>query len=131
MLTAAQRQQFHDEGYVIIDEAVEPAMLGPLRAATGRVTERTRAGEWPYKRGAPDNDIWGVSHLLHPDLDAPIFAEYMASAPVLDVAADLLGTPELRLELVHGLGGRVRQLRPDGRRDRARLDQCQGRRARS
>jgi ectoine hydroxylase-related dioxygenase (phytanoyl-CoA dioxygenase family) len=103
MLTEAQRQQFHDDGYVIIDEAVEPAMLEPLRAATGRVTERTRAGEWPHKRGAPDNDIWGVSHLLHPDLDAPIFADYMASAPVLDVAADLLDTPELRLELVNML----------------------------
>ena len=49
----------------------------PLRAATARVTARTRAGEWPHKRRASDDDIWGVSHLLHPELAEPIFAEYM------------------------------------------------------
>lgn len=102
-LSPAQLEQFHDQGYVIIEQAVEPALLEPLRAATARVTERTRVGEWPHKRRAGDDDIWGVSHLLHPELDEPIFAEYMASAPVLDVAAGLLGTPDLRLELVNML----------------------------
>jgi ectoine hydroxylase-related dioxygenase (phytanoyl-CoA dioxygenase family) len=103
MLTEAQLRQFREDGYVIIDEAVEPSMLEPLRAAAARVTERTRAGEWPHKRKAGEDDIWGVSHLLHPELDEPVFAEYMASAPVLDVAADLLGTDRLRLELVNML----------------------------
>src|SRR5947209_7346647 len=99
MLSSAQLQQFQDEGYVVVDEAIEPEMLAPLRAATARVTEHTRAGAWPHKRRAGEEDIWGVSHLLHPELAEPIFADYMASPPVLEVAADLLGTPRLRLEL--------------------------------
>jgi hypothetical protein len=103
MLSATQLRQFHEEGFVIVDSAVEPEMLDTLRAATARVTARTREGGWPHKRRAGEDDIWGVSHLLHPELEEPIFAEYMASAPVLDVAADLLGTSHLRLELVNML----------------------------
>ncbi|MBI2951345.1 phytanoyl-CoA dioxygenase, partial [bacterium] len=42
MLTPSQLQRFKDQGYVIIEDAVPGGMLGPLREATGRVTERTR-----------------------------------------------------------------------------------------
>jgi hypothetical protein len=101
-LTPSQHQQFIQEGYLIIENAVEPHLLEPLRAAAGRVTEKTRAGAWPHKRGASDDDIWGVSHLMHPDLGEPVFAEYMASEPVLGVASALLG-PDLRLSLVNML----------------------------
>jgi ectoine hydroxylase-related dioxygenase (phytanoyl-CoA dioxygenase family) len=102
MLTPAQREQFFERGYVVIDGAVEPDLLEPLRAAANRVTEKTRAGVWPHKRGAGSDDIWGVSHLMHPDLGEPVFAEYMASEPVLGVATDLLG-PSLRMSLVNML----------------------------
>jgi ectoine hydroxylase-related dioxygenase (phytanoyl-CoA dioxygenase family) len=98
-LTPAQREQFIQEGYVLIEEAVEPHLREPLRAAAGRVTEKTRSGEWPHQGDAGDGDIWGVNHLLHPDLGEPVFAEYMASDPVLDLAAEQLG-PSLRLSLV-------------------------------
>jgi ectoine hydroxylase-related dioxygenase (phytanoyl-CoA dioxygenase family) len=101
MLSKAQVRQFVEEGYVIVDEAVEPRLLEPLRAAAGRVTEKTRSGAWPHRRAAGD-DIWGVSHLMHPDLGEPVFAEYMASEPVLGVASTLLG-PALRLSLVNML----------------------------
>jgi hypothetical protein len=40
--------------------------------------------------------------LLHPDLGEPIFADYVASPPVLEVVADLLGA-DLKLELVNML----------------------------
>lgn len=99
-LTPAQREQFIQEGYLIIEQAVEPHLLEPLRAAAGRVTDTTRAGQWPHRRSAGDDDIWGVNHLMHPELGEPVFAEYMASEPVLDVAAALLG-PSLRLSLVN------------------------------
>lgn len=99
MLTAEQIRQFHTKGYILIEHAVEPSLLEPLRAAADRVTERTRRGDWPHKREAPDGDIWGVQHLLHPDLDEPVFADYMATDPVLEVARDLLG--EVRLGLVN------------------------------
>src|SRR5579885_185546 len=87
-LTPAQLEQFSHESYVIIEEAVEPHLLEALRAAARRVTEKARLGDWPHKGDAGDGDIWGVNHLLHPDLGEPVFAEYMASDPVLDLAAE-------------------------------------------
>ena len=102
MLTDQQHRQFAEDGYVVIENAVEPALFEPLRAASARVIERTRRGDWPHKRVIGDGDLWGISHLLHPELGEPVFAEYMASAPVLEVATDLLG-PDLRLGLVNML----------------------------
>jgi ectoine hydroxylase-related dioxygenase (phytanoyl-CoA dioxygenase family) len=102
ILTSAQRKQFVEEGYLVIDQAVEPALMEPLRAAAARVTEKTRSGIWPHKGANGEDDIWGVGHLLHPDLGEPVFAEYLASAPALDVATELLG-PALRLSLVNML----------------------------
>lgn len=109
MLTHVQLQHFKDQGYLIIDNAVPKGMLKPLREATDRVTKKTRQGVWPYKRDAGGGDIWGVSHLLHPELDEPIFAEYMASPEVIDAVSDLLGlrqnamSTSLQLELVNML----------------------------
>jgi hypothetical protein len=109
MLTPYQIQHYKTQGYVLIDPAVPAGMLTPLRAAAGRLTERTRRGEWPHKRRAGEDDIWGVSHLLHPDVGEPVFGAYMASPVVLEVVADLLGvSPEpgdtpLQLELVNML----------------------------
>ena len=109
MLTREQRQHFKEQGYLIIDHAVPADLFEPLRQATARVTARTRQGRWPYKRDAGNADIWGVSHLLHPDLAEPVFARYMATPVVLDTVADLLGISReeknalLQLELVNML----------------------------
>jgi hypothetical protein len=100
MLTDEQLSQFETDGYVTIEEAVEPRLLEPLRAAAERVTERTRRGEWPHRRGAPEGDVWGVQNLLHPDLEEPVFAEYMATDAVLEVARGLL-RDDVRLGLVN------------------------------
>jgi ectoine hydroxylase-related dioxygenase (phytanoyl-CoA dioxygenase family) len=109
MLTTDQLARYRDQGYLIIDPAVPSDLLEPLRQAARRTTEKTRRGEWPHKRQAGDSDIWGVSHLLHPELEEPAFAQYLASPLVLDVVADLLGVPQaqkaqrLQLELVNML----------------------------
>lgn len=107
MLSENQLAQYHQEGYVLIEEAVPAALLEPLREAAQRTTERTRSGQWPHRRDAGSGDIWGVGHLLHPDLGEPTFAEYMACDVVIDVVAQLLGVEdaeaELELELVNML----------------------------
>lgn len=109
MLTSSQIDHYRIYGYLLIDPAVPDGMLEPLRAAAGRLTEKTRRGIWPHKRSAGDDDIWGVGHLLHLEAGEPVFAEYMASPVVLEVVAGLLGvsappaeTP-LQLELVNML----------------------------
>jgi hypothetical protein len=102
MLTPDQQTHFQRYGYLILDDAIEPHLLEPLRAAAGRVTERTRAGSWPHKRATGTDDIWGVGNLMHPELGEPVFADYMASDPVIEVGKALLG-PGLRMSLVNML----------------------------
>lgn len=108
MLTHDDIRRYKEQGYTLIEHAVPEGMLAALRAAAHRITERTRQGEWPKKRAAGEDDIWGVGNLLHPAVGEPIFAEYMASPNVLEVVAGLLGvssgddTP-LQLELVNML----------------------------
>ncbi len=99
MLDADQLRQYHQEGYVLINGAVPPPLLEPLRQAAQRATDRTRSGDWPHRRSAGDDDIWGIGHLLHPDLAEPAFAQYMASDIVIDVVADLLDVKEAELQL--------------------------------
>lgn len=109
MLTRTEIRQFQNRGYVILDNAVPDGLLEPLREATDRVTRKAREGAWPHIRRAGEGDIWGVSHLLHPDLAEPVFADYIASPVVIDVVGDLLGIPPerrsetLQLELVNML----------------------------
>ena len=112
-------RQYCDEGYCVV-QGFPPAMLTPLRLAADRAITRSRRGEWPNSRmcrgqtgepipGRNPDDIWGVSNLLHPDLQEPAFAEYMASPHVLDVVADILLIPQsertaaLELQLVNML----------------------------
>jgi len=129
MLTELQIESFEGQGYVIIDNAIPDGMLQPLREATGRVAEKTRRGEWPYKRSTGEDDIWGVSHLLHPDLCEPIFAEYMASPVVIDVVGGLLRLStedrpkRLQLDLVNMLlNPAKRDYEIDWHRDTVRAD---------
>ncbi|KAK7953744.1 phytanoyl-CoA dioxygenase [Apiospora saccharicola] len=101
---AALREQLHRDGFVIIRQILSPAELEPLRAAAVRTMALARAGKWPHIRtvgkqfppwpSKPDpagGGIWGVQHLLHPDLpDSPVFAQSYFSAAVLDIVKALL-----------------------------------------
>lgn len=102
MLSDTQKREFRDRGYVIV-EGIAPDLLEPLRDAAGRTVEKARRGDWPHVRATPELDIWGVSSLLNPELDEPVFADYLAAPQVLDVSRALLGDDELRLGLTNML----------------------------
>jgi hypothetical protein len=130
MLTGSQITGYKEQGYLIIDPAVPEGMLEELRAAAGRITERTRQGIWSHNRKAGDDDIWGIGNLLHPDVGEPVFARYMGSPNVLEVVADLLqvttepSTTPLQLELVNMLvNPSIRDYRIGWHRDLVRTDQ--------
>ena len=125
----SQIRDYENSGYTMIDNAIPEGLLEPLRQATARVTEKTRKGEWPHKRRAGEDDIWGVSHLLHPDLGEPIFAEYIASPVVIDIVGGLLKikpqdhVARLQLELVNMLiNPAKRDYEIDWHRDLVRAD---------
>jgi hypothetical protein len=108
-LAALQR-----DGFVIIPSLLPYHLLVALQAASKYTTERSRAGKWPsvrtvpkqyppWKSFQPGDNIWGVQHLLHPDMWVrDVFAEVYFSDAVLDVVKDLLGgvgDEELVMEL--------------------------------
>ncbi|KAI8984659.1 hypothetical protein BDF20DRAFT_861100 [Mycotypha africana] len=97
------------EGYVIIDGLIPLDLFDKLKEACDRVVEKARQGEWKYRRlvgtqfppWTEGTDVWGVQHLMHPELNEPVFADWYGSAKLQETVCQLLGTKpeELQLEL--------------------------------
>lgn len=93
------------DGFVKIANLLPPQLLLAMRAACKYTTERARQGKWPHvrtvpkqyppwQRWKPGDNIWGVQHLLHPDMDVrDVFAELYFSDEVLSVVKELVGLP--------------------------------------
>ena len=93
------------EGYVVVPNLMDRHMLLAQKAACKYVTDGARQGKWPFVRTVPkqyppwpkwekgdDHNIWGVQHLLHPDMSVrDTFAELYFADPVLDVVKELVG----------------------------------------
>ncbi|KAK4621870.1 hypothetical protein CLAFUW4_07130 [Fulvia fulva] len=66
------------DGFVRIAQAFSPEEVHPFQQACKRTVDLARAGKWPYFRTLPkqfppwtddvSQGIWGVQHLLHPDM---------------------------------------------------------------
>lgn len=77
--TEALRAGLDRDGFVTVPNALSETNLNSLRDCCHRSAELARAGQWPYFRTLPKqfppwtNDasqgIWGVQHLLHPDMN--------------------------------------------------------------
>ncbi|KAI8060740.1 hypothetical protein BC940DRAFT_337394 [Gongronella butleri] len=86
-------------GYVIVDNLIPDEMMSRLKEATERVVEKARKGEWHYVRtvgkqfppwNEEDNvDVWGVQHLMHPDLKESVFMEWYGSEGLLNAVQQL------------------------------------------
>ncbi|KAJ9612157.1 hypothetical protein H2200_003754 [Cladophialophora chaetospira] len=91
------------DGFVKIPNLLPYHILIALKAACKYTTDRARNGKWPYVRTVPKqyppwqewqpgDNIWGVQHLLHPDMNVrDTFAEVYFSNEVLDVVKELVG----------------------------------------
>lgn len=110
------------DGFVRIPAAFTREQVETFRAAGRRAVERTRSGEWPYFRSLPkqfppwnedvSKGIWGVQHLLHPDMpqqDKIVFANSYFGDIMIDAVTALLSCSEddLVMELYNML------VRPD------------------
>ncbi|KAG2197061.1 hypothetical protein INT46_002783 [Mucor plumbeus] len=103
------QEALHKEGYVIINNLIPKDSFNNLVEACDRVVDRARRGDWKYRRlvgtqfppWAEGTDVWGVQHLMHPELKEPVFAEWYGSSQLQEVVCQLLGTKpgELQLEL--------------------------------
>ncbi|TFK51567.1 hypothetical protein OE88DRAFT_1735447 [Heliocybe sulcata] len=102
------RQQYEEQGYVIIPGLIANEEFEALREAAERTVERTRSGAWPYRRvvgkqfppyGNDDPDSWGVQHVMHPDLGEPAFAKWYTSEGLTGVVQELLECPQENLQM--------------------------------
>ncbi|KAK3715374.1 hypothetical protein LTR37_007102 [Vermiconidia calcicola] len=95
------RKALDRDGFVTIPKAFWGEELEEFRTAARNATELARAGKWPYIRTLPKqfppwNDdasqgIWGVQHLLHPDMpEREKFAESYFNDTMFDTVTGLL-----------------------------------------
>ncbi|KIW56919.1 hypothetical protein PV05_05534 [Exophiala xenobiotica] len=92
-----------NDGFVKIPTLISPQLLHALRTACEHTTDCARQGQWPYVRTVPKqyppwhewqpgDNIWGVQHLLHPDMKTrDTFAELYFSDEILSIVKELVG----------------------------------------
>ncbi|WEW56482.1 hypothetical protein PRK78_001927 [Emydomyces testavorans] len=100
-LTALRR-----DGFVLIPGLISPEQVTSLRRAAAKATSLARNGQWPHIRTVPkqfppfpttpppasEGGIWGVQHLLHPDMPGRSeFAELYFAPNVLNIIEELVG----------------------------------------
>lgn len=107
---SSYKTYFTEHGYVKIPNLIPPSLFEPLKEASSRVTEQTRSGNWPHRRvvgrqfppyDLEEPDIWGVQHVMNPQLKEKVFAEWYTCDELIGAVCALLGCGEdqLRMEL--------------------------------
>ena len=89
-----QLDQFCEEGYCIVDDALDPTMLAPMRSAARRIRDKVRSERvnvFTHWANDENTDSLAIRGLLAPAFDEPIFAQYLISEPVMAYNHALLG----------------------------------------
>ncbi len=104
-------QSYVKDGYIIIPSLLSPIIQQSLLDAAERVVAKARTAEWPHRRTVgsqfppydrqqdTEADVWGVQHVMHPDLDELEFLEWYTSTGIRDVACKLMGCEEGDLQM--------------------------------
>ncbi|KAJ5328815.1 hypothetical protein MYU51_007921 [Penicillium brevicompactum] len=94
------------DGFVVVRNLLTPAEVSHYRTVATHATTLTRAGSWPHFRTVPkqfppwpttappasEGGIWGVQHLMHPEMPGrDAFAACYFSPSILAVAEELMG----------------------------------------
>jgi len=95
LLSAAQREQYFEEGAVLVEGAVPEGWLKRLRAASDEIIERGRAiaqsdGAFIVEEGH-SADAPRLKRLSSPIDHHPTFWEFARSSPGVEAGADLVG----------------------------------------
>src|ERR1700722_12498398 len=99
---------YDKQGFVIIPGLIPPEKLPELERACDRAISRVRTLQWKHRRvvgkhsppwGDENPDSWGVQHIMHPDLEEPVFAQLYASDPLVQAAKTMLDCKEDELQM--------------------------------
>ncbi|KAL8719489.1 MAG: hypothetical protein Q9225_003516 [Loekoesia sp. 1 TL-2023] len=89
------------QGYVILPSSLSPTELSSLRSACHTARSLAESGQWPHLRtlpkqfppwsSDPSNGIWGIQHLLHPDMPSrDVFAASYFNDTIIGTIKQLL-----------------------------------------
>ena len=119
-ITSSKLAALERDGFVVVKSIIDKHRLEVLRAASIEAARLARGGQWPHIRtlgkqfppwdASAEDGIWGVQHLMNPDLPgSDVFTKLYFSEEVLGIAKELLqcGDQDLVMELFNML------VRPD------------------
>jgi len=94
-LTQAQREFYHREGYLLVENAVSPDWLARLRAVTEEMVEKSRGltrsdAVFDLEPGHTAENP-RLRRLTSPVAHHPVYWEFLTEGPLPDIAADLVG----------------------------------------
>ncbi|KAG6176239.1 hypothetical protein E4U27_005366 [Claviceps purpurea] len=89
------------DGFVVIRNIISEPQLAALRQASHKAEQLSRSGQWPHIRTvgkqfppwdfSPEHGIWGIQHLMHPELPGhDIFTQQYFSEDILGLVKVLL-----------------------------------------
>lgn len=97
MFSRQQLDRYHKDGFVVVDDIVDPNMMEKLLKASRRVKQRVRLNEVDlFTHWASPGDPWAIRGLFAPEFGEKDFAAYLLSDPVMGYVRPVLGN-ELQL----------------------------------
>jgi ectoine hydroxylase len=94
VLTRAQREAYHADGYLLVEGVVDDATIAELNAVTEGFVERSRAQTVSDRTFdlAPEHtaEVPKIRRIKRPDEQHPLYWE-MATGVIADIVADLIG----------------------------------------
>lgn len=94
VLTQAQRESYHENGYLMVDSLIDVATIDRLNAVTGEFIERSRTqtkSDRTFDLAPEHSADWPmIRRLKRPDEQHPLYWE-IATCIIADVVADLIG----------------------------------------
>jgi hypothetical protein len=108
MTAAVDKALYDEQGYIVVPNLIPPETFEALREACDHAIAKTRTGSWPHRRTVgrqfpPFDDInpdsWGIQHIMHPDLEEPIFADWYTSDAFINASKELLQCNEDELQM--------------------------------
>ena len=100
MITSEQIEDYHERGYFVTDQAVEPDMLECLIEAAEHARDKVRSGQVVLgeriSRNGEGSDSEHIEGVFAPEFEEPVFAEYMASETLMQYVRAFIGD-EIRM----------------------------------
>ena len=93
MFCEDHKKQYRKNGFFVVDDAIDPSMFQPLLEATIRAKKKVRSGDVDlYTHRSGDGEPWAIRGMFAPEMDEPLFAEYLMSESVMQYVRPFIGT---------------------------------------